>query len=55
MHKILKQRALRYRELARDVFDDGARDQILRLAAEYDHKASAAPALEEQGQGKTTE
>ncbi|HXE29128.1 MAG TPA: hypothetical protein VN656_11470 [Stellaceae bacterium] len=54
MQKLFKQRALRYRELARDVFDDRARDQLLRLAAECD-EASATPSSEDQGQRKTTE
>jgi hypothetical protein len=55
VQKILKQRALRYRELARDVVDDSARHQILRLAAEYDAKASVTPSLQEQSQQKTNE
>jgi hypothetical protein len=36
MVNILRNRALRYRELASDIADDSARNEILRLAAEYE-------------------
>jgi hypothetical protein len=35
----LRNRALRYRELACDVLDEEAREEILRLAAEYEQRA----------------
>jgi hypothetical protein len=35
----LRNRALRYRELACDITDEHAREEILRLAAEYEQRA----------------
>jgi hypothetical protein len=39
----LRNRALRYRELACDIADDVARNEILRLAAEYEQRAELLP------------
>jgi hypothetical protein len=39
MITLLRNRALRYRELACDIDDDNAREEILRLAAEYERRA----------------
>ena len=39
----LRNRALRYRELACDIIDENAREEILRLAAEYEQRAERVP------------
>jgi hypothetical protein len=39
MLNLLRNKALRYRELACDIADDKAREEILRLAAEYEQRA----------------
>jgi arsenate reductase-like glutaredoxin family protein len=39
MVTLLRNRALRYRELACEIDDDSAREEILRLAAEYEQRA----------------
>ena len=39
MTNILSNTALRYRELARNISDENARQEILRLAAEYEERA----------------
>jgi hypothetical protein len=40
MTNILWNTALRYRELARNISDETAREEILRLAAEYEDRAA---------------
>jgi hypothetical protein len=40
MTNILWKTALRYRELARNISDENARKEILRLAAEYEDRAA---------------
>ena len=40
MTNILWNTALRYRELARNISDENARKEILRLAAEYEDRAA---------------
>ena len=45
MHS-LRNRALRYRELANDIVDDSAREEILRLAAEYEQRAKLVSAAD---------
>lgn len=42
----LQAKARRYRELAREVFDENVRAQIISLATEYDQKARAAFLME---------
>jgi hypothetical protein len=42
----LRNRALRYRELACDIIDENAREEILRLAAEYERRAELVPTAE---------
>jgi hypothetical protein len=42
----LRKRALRYRELACDIVDENAREEILRLAAEYEQRAEMVPAAD---------
>ncbi len=42
----LRNRALRYRELACDIIDEIAREEILRLAAEYEQRAELVPAAD---------
>jgi hypothetical protein len=43
MFNLLRNRALRYRELACDIDDATAREEILRLAAEYEQRAELLP------------
>ena len=40
MTNILWNTALRYRELARNISDEGARNEMLRIAAEYEDRAT---------------
>ncbi|HWE74584.1 MAG TPA: hypothetical protein VG328_15580 [Stellaceae bacterium] len=49
MHN-LRNRALRYRELASDIVDESVREEILRLAAEYERRAELMPAAAVEAQ-----
>jgi hypothetical protein len=46
----LRNRALRYRELACDITDEQAREEILRLAAEYEQRAERLLSAAAEGQ-----